>query len=259
MVPSAAAASVAKVGVGASVIAPPISVSAKGSAKGDSAVAPAARPSTTAVSDAPAILATVAAAPAARSGPAVVTVATDMSLAPLAAAGEGAQVSVPDAASMTASLAGAAGADRTAPPAATQVNAPVGTLAFASELGDRVAVLVDQKLTHAQIKVSPADLGPIEIKIAIADGKANVSFMTHSHVTRAALEASAPQLRDALSAQGYASVNVDVAQQQFRDRAPQAQSYETEPMNASSAPLSAAIPQKSAVTRPGSLRLDAYA
>ncbi|MBS0393820.1 MAG: flagellar hook-length control protein FliK [Proteobacteria bacterium] len=134
---------------------------------------------------------------------------------------------------------------------------PVGAPDWSRELGERVSVLVNQNLTHAQIKVSPAELGPIEVRIAVADGQANVSFTTHSHVASEALQAAAPRLREALGSQGFSGVNVDVAQQQFRERTPQPSRYEPEP-GVQPAPTVAAARAPARVAA-AALRLDAYA
>jgi flagellar hook-length control protein FliK len=169
--------------------------------------------------------------------------------------------SVPSAAQLadaaSASLApGVAPPERPAPAATAQVQSPVGNPAWAHELADRVTVLVNQNLTHAQIRLAPAELGPIEVRIALADGQANVSFLTHSHVTSEALQAAAPRLREALGSQGYASVNVDVSQQQFRDRTPQQSRYEPEFAVAVAAPTPRAAVR---ATNASAARLDAYA
>lgn len=153
-------------------------------------------------------------------------------------------------------------AEKSTAPAVTQVNTPVGAPDWGQELRDRVAVLVDQNMTNAQIKLSPAHLGPIEIRIALSDGQANISFTTHSHVTREALEAAAPKLREVMASQGYSSVNVDVSQQQFRDRSPQPGGYQPEwsasSLNAA-APMAAAGRLGSRSATAAALRLDAYA
>jgi flagellar hook-length control protein FliK len=150
--------------------------------------------------------------------------------------------------------------DRIAAPALAQVSTPVGAPDWAHELTDRVNVLVNQNLTHAQIKLSPADLGPIEVRIALTDGQASVSFTTHSHLTSEALQAAAPRLREALGSQGYSSVNVDVSQQQFRERAPQQTRYEPEAAFGVSASAAATLaPARVAGTSSTALRLDAYA
>jgi len=154
----------------------------------------------------------------------------------------------------------AAAAERAAAPTVAQVSTPLGAPGWAHELADRVSVLVNQNLTHAQIKLSPADLGPIEVRIALSDGQANVSFTTHSHSTSEALQAAAPRLREALNSQGYSSVNVDVAHQQFRGRTPPQTRYEPDPTVAASAPQGATgAAARIAGIASAALRLDAYA
>ena len=185
-------------------------------------------------------------------------IATDTALEVAASHGADAKQ---DAGSLaTASLAPSAPL-APASPAVAQVAAPVGSPDWAQQLGDRVAVLVNQNLTNAQIKLSPTHLGPLEIRISLSDGQASVAFTTHSQVTREALEAAAPRLHEALSAQGFGSVNVDVSQQQFRERTPQTAQYDNEFSVASSAaakPVATSV--TGAVARAASLlRLDAYA
>jgi flagellar hook-length control protein FliK len=153
-----------------------------------------------------------------------------------------------------------------APPAQLQLPTPVDSPDWGRQLGDRVNWLVDQDLTNAQLKLTPAHLGPLEIRISIADDRATVWFGTHSHVTREALEAAAPKLRELLGAQGYTqvnvNVNVDVSQQAFRERMPSGSRYEPEAALALDAGVNAAgAAAAPSGARPGAVRsrLDAYA
>jgi flagellar hook-length control protein FliK len=209
-------------------------------------------------------------APAADIAPALPPVAPDLehAVAAVRSAGPKSEVAAMPAPAKAAADATAgvlpqtsgAAPERAPPPTVVQVSTPVGAPAWARELADRVNVLVNQNLTHAQIKLSPADLGPIEVRIALSDGQANVSFTTHSHLTSEALQATAPQLREALQSQGYSSVSVDVAQQQFRERTPQQTRYEPEPAFAAAPPRGAMRtgPRVAGVASTA-LRLDAYA
>ena len=150
-----------------------------------------------------------------------------------------------------------------ASPVVAQIATPVGSPDWPQQLGDCVAVLVNQNLTSAQIKLSPAHLGPLEIRIAVSDGQANISFTSHSQATREALEAAAPKLREMLGGQGFANVSVDVSQQQFRERTPQSTRYEPEFSFATGATPAAAASGTStpstARATASALRLDAYA
>jgi flagellar hook-length control protein FliK len=169
-------------------------------------------------------------------------------------------------------LAPLVGAQAPAPAAATPAPAPplqipvaVGAPDWDRQLGERVGVLVDQGLTNAQLKLSPAHLGPLEIRISLQNDQANVWFGTHSHATREALEAAMPKLRDMLGAQGFTNVgvSVDLQQQQAWRGSSNGQSPRYEPEFSFAAGASADAPRAERATvasRPGERsRLDAFA
>jgi flagellar hook-length control protein FliK len=148
----------------------------------------------------------------------------------------------------------------TAPPA-LQVPLPVGAPDWDRQLGERVGVLVDQGMTSAQLKLSPAHLGPLEIRISLQGDQANVWFGTHSHATREALEAAAPRLRELLGGHGYAQVgvSVDLQQQASRQQAPPSR-YEPEiPFAPAEAPAMRGATAGAAARAAGRTRLDAFA
>jgi flagellar hook-length control protein FliK len=120
--------------------------------------------------------------------------------------------------SFAASLAATPPPSPSANAPAPQIPVAVGAPDWDRQLGERVGVLVDQGLTNAQLKLSPAHLGPLEIRISVQNDQASVWFGTHSHATREALEAAAPRLRDMLGAQGFAHVGVSVDLQQQAQR-----------------------------------------
>ena len=207
--------------------------------------------------------------PAVTDGP-VVAPETARALAPVLAADAGNATHIqggttagdgkPDAnAVLPAALAPPMPPSLPASPVAAQVATPVGSPDWPQQLGDRVAVLVNQNLTNAQIKISPAHLGPLEIRIAVSDGQANIAFTSHSQVTREALEAAAPKLREMLGGQGFAHVNVDVSPQQFRDRAPKSTRYEPEFSFAAGASAATPVAAAPSVARDVASRLDTYA
>jgi flagellar hook-length control protein FliK len=139
----------------------------------------------------------------------------------------------------------------------------VGAQDWDRQLGERVGVLVDQGLTNAQLKLSPAHLGPLEIRISVQSDQASVWFGTHSHATREALEAAVPKLRDMLGAQGFASVGVSVDLQQQAPRQ-NASSSRYEPEYSFAAGDAAAVeptrpPAGSAARAADRSRLDAFA
>jgi len=117
--------------------------------------------------------------------------------------------------------------------------------------------MMDSNLTSAKLQVNPPALGPIEVRIALQGGHAQVWFTSHSAVTRDALESSSPQLREMLGAQGFGQVSVDISQRSFQERQPQSHGYEGTP--AISGASSASVQTPGATSRAASALLDAYA
>ena len=63
----------------------------------------------------------------------------------------------------------------------------------------------------AQVKLNPANLGPMEVRIQMQNDQASIQFTSHHAVVREALEAALPRLRDMFEASGVQLVNVDVS------------------------------------------------
>ena len=119
-------------------------------------------------------------------------------------------------------------------------------------------MMVGSNLSSAKLSVNPPALGPIEVSIAVQGDHAQILMMSHSAVTRDALQASTAKLREMLSGQGFGQVSVDISQRSFQDRTPTAHSYEWN-SGADRADYSAAAAVTGSATRSGSGILDAYA
>lgn len=169
--------------------------------------------------------------------------------------------SVQDLRGPLALLQNAPAAPAARPPAIINLHAPVGSEQWSQALGERVQWLADQNFTQAQIKLNPAQLGPIEIRVQVNGDQATVQFTAHNHLTRDALEQAMPRLRDMLGANGFNTVDVNVAQHSFSERPqhqPQAQHYE--PLKDWSVPQDPpAVGPARGWTRASTARLDAYA
>jgi flagellar hook-length control protein FliK len=160
------------------------------------------------------------------------------------------------AAAQLLSSAGSSVAD-SAPTATFKVSAGVDSAEFGQGVSDRVGIMMDGNLTSAKLQVNPPALGPIEVRIALQAGHAQVWFTSHSAVTRDALESSAPKLREMLGAQGFGQVSVDISQRSFQDRSPPPRGYAGAPAMAADSVASAA--PSSAMARAANGLLDAYA
>jgi flagellar hook-length control protein FliK len=65
-----------------------------------------------------------------------------------------------------------------------------------------VTWLVTQGIEHAEIAVTPPELGPIEATIRIENGEATLQIVAASAETRSALEQSLPRLAERLAESG---------------------------------------------------------
>jgi flagellar hook-length control protein FliK len=153
---------------------------------------------------------------------------------------------------------GASSASTDVSPTTTlKVAAGVDTAEFGQGVADRVSLMVDSNLTSAKLQVNPPALGPIEVRIALQGGHAQVWFTSHSAVTRDALESSSPKLREMLGAQGFGQVSVDISQRSFQERSPPSRGYAG--AGATGGESSVSVQAPSAASRGASGLLDAYA
>lgn len=112
------------------------------------------------------------------------------------------------------------------------VSAPVTTAAFAPEFAQRVVLFARGKLQHAEISVTPPELGPISVSIEVRGQEATLAFAAPSHATRAAIEEALPRLRELLAAHGLQLTGAAVNDQPRREDArgaPSARAHERAP------------------------------
>ncbi|WP_111640542.1 flagellar hook-length control protein FliK [Marinimicrobium alkaliphilum] len=95
----------------------------------------------------------------------------------------------------------------------TEVRVPVGQNNWNQAVGDRILWLASQRVSSAELRLDPPDLGPVHVRIAINQDQANITF-TSPHVgVREALDQGAARLREMFEEQGLDLVNVDIADQ----------------------------------------------
>jgi flagellar hook-length control protein FliK len=164
--------------------------------------------------------------------------------------------------STAAAQAAANAAPTTSPDAAAvttmKVSANVDSSEFGQGVANQISTMVDSNISSAKLQVNPPALGPIEVRIALQGDHAQVWMVSHSAVTRDALQASTPTLREMLGDQGFGQVSVDISQGSFQDRAPTAQSYDWN-AGAERSDYSAAPSAASSTARTASGIVDAYA
>ncbi|MGH8195674.1 MAG: flagellar hook-length control protein FliK [Woeseiaceae bacterium] len=88
-----------------------------------------------------------------------------------------------------------------------------GSAGWGDALGDRVVWMTAHKFHNAEIRLNPADLGPVRVQISVDDGTASINFHAHHPVTRDAIEQALPRLRDMLVEQGLTLGHTSVSDQ----------------------------------------------
>ena len=83
-----------------------------------------------------------------------------------------------------------------------EIETPVHDPAWRSEVTGRIASLVTRGVEHAELRLSPAELGPVELRIDVRGGEATLAIFAAQASTRDALEQALPLLRDLLAQQG---------------------------------------------------------
>jgi len=113
-----------------------------------------------------------------------------------------------------------ANASGTAPPAVLPppVDIPVGEPRWGEAIAGRVVLIAGQRLSSAEIRLNPAELGPVTVDLKIEDNIAQVTFNAQQQLTRDALEQALPRLREMLAEQGLSLGRADVTGQDTAGR-----------------------------------------
>lgn len=102
---------------------------------------------------------------------------------------------------------------------------PVTHPEWNKDLGERIVWMASKSIPTAEIRLNPEHLGPISVRVEVADDKATVVFTAQHAATKEAIEASMPKLREMMSAQ---QLNLDVSVSQGNSGGqsrPQTQNY----------------------------------
>ena len=87
---------------------------------------------------------------------------------------------------------------------------PVGAPGWAEEVGQRVRLVNGSRFQTAEIRLSPAELGPLRIQVAVEDGATSVTFIAQHALTRDAIEQALPRLREMLADNGLTLAQTSV-------------------------------------------------
>lgn len=93
----------------------------------------------------------------------------------------------------------------------TTINLPVGDDGWSESLQDRVMWMTSRKLQSAEIRLNPAELGPIRVQVSVQDDATRLTFTAQHPLTREAIEQAMPRLREMLSDSGLSLAGSSVS------------------------------------------------
>lgn len=91
------------------------------------------------------------------------------------------------------------------------VSTPVTGADWAESFGDKVMWLTNQPIKSASIKVTPQELGPIDITLKLNQDQASVQFTSHNAHAKEVIEQALPKLREMMQEQGLNLADVNVS------------------------------------------------
>jgi flagellar hook-length control protein FliK len=97
------------------------------------------------------------------------------------------------------------------------INTSVRDAAWGQQISDRVVMMASNHLRHAEIRLTPAELGPLRVQVSVEDGATHVTFHAQHAVTREALEQALPRLREMLAENGLSLGQADVSDRGVAD------------------------------------------
>lgn len=109
-------------------------------------------------------------------------------------------------------------------PTSAGIPQQVGTPHWDTGLGDKVVWMIGSQTQVAQLHLNPPNLGPLEVKLSMSDGQANLTFVTQHIAVRDAIEAANPRLREMMGDSGISMGSVSVNVGSFTQQQDQQQS-----------------------------------
>lgn len=96
--------------------------------------------------------------------------------------------------------------------------------AWSQVMSSRVVYMAKEGIQQAELRMNPANLGPVDVRLHIQNDQASVTFLAQQGATREALEQALPRLRESFAESGLQLANAEVGehQQQQQEQSEQA-------------------------------------
>ncbi len=93
------------------------------------------------------------------------------------------------------------------------IETPVRETGWGERVGERVVMMANNQLKTAEIRLTPAELGPLRVQVNVDDGHAHVTFQAQHAITREVLEQALPRLREMFAESGLSLGQTSVGDQ----------------------------------------------
>jgi flagellar hook-length control protein FliK len=95
---------------------------------------------------------------------------------------------------------------------------PLSHPEWSKDLGERIVWMNSRAIPSAEIRLNPPHMGPISVRVDVADDQATVVFAAQHSAVRETLEASIPKLREMMGSQHLNLVEASVLQGSASDQ-----------------------------------------
>jgi len=95
-------------------------------------------------------------------------------------------------------------------------------------VSSRVVYMAREGVQHAELRLNPAQLGPVEVRLSVVNEQTSVTFLANNAATREALEQALPRLRESFAESGLALSNAEVGQQDQSQNPQQDEAFTTQ-------------------------------
>jgi len=89
--------------------------------------------------------------------------------------------------------------------------------AWGKVLSSRVVWMANEGVQRAELRLNPANLGPVEVKMSSNNEQVSVSFVAQHAATRDALEQALPKLKESFQENGMDLAQADVSEQESEE------------------------------------------
>ncbi|MEQ9562335.1 MAG: flagellar hook-length control protein FliK, partial [Woeseiaceae bacterium] len=103
-----------------------------------------------------------------------------------------------------------------APAVLQRIDVPMQDSSWGDALNERVTFMAGKEIRNAEIRLNPAELGPIRVQLTVDDRGTSVTFAAHHAQTREAIEQALPRLRELFLDQGLSLGQASVSDQGVR-------------------------------------------